>query len=165
MMARMITERVIANGRLTDRKSHTAGSNANKRRSEDAGTAVQCHHEDVESDKERQGVYRQREDQPAEQTNASEVQEKSKGEHGGGSICKGAMVAPSTTTTAQFWICNRNEAELRRCNSTSVVWKMAGRRSRGAEFPDSDAEPFRLVGEVVLDSRTREMHDADRQQL
>ena len=39
----------------------------------------------------------------------------------GGSICKGITVAPSTTTTAQVWMCNRNEAELRRCNSTSVV--------------------------------------------
>ena len=58
---------------------------------------------------------------------------------------------------------SRNEAELRRCNSTSVVWKMAGRRSRAAEFPNGDAEAFRLVGEVVLDSRAREMHDADRQ--
>src|SRR5258705_6006168 len=75
------------------------------------------------------------------------------------------MVAPSTTTTAQFWICNRNEAELRRCNSALVVWKMAGRRSRGAEFPDGNAETFRLVGKVVLDSRARKMQDADRQQF
>ena len=58
---------------------------------------------------------------------------------------------------------SRNQAELRRCNSTSVAWKMAGRRSRAAEFPNGDAEAFRLVGEVVLDSRAREMHDADRQ--
>src|ERR1700730_10451134 len=35
--------------------------------------------------------------------------------------------------------------------------------SRFAEFPNGDAEAFRLVGEVVLDSRAREMHDADRQ--
>src|SRR5467141_3946810 len=75
------------------------------------------------------------------------------------------FVAPSTTTTAQFWICDRNEAELRRCNSTSVVWKMAGRRSRSAEFPNGDPESLRLVGKVVLDSRPREMHDADRQQF
>ena len=75
------------------------------------------------------------------------------------------MIAPSTTTTAQFWICNRNEAELRRRNSASVVWKMAGRRSRAAEFPNGDPEALRLVGEVVLDSRAREMHDADRHQF
>src|SRR6201997_1511660 len=75
------------------------------------------------------------------------------------------MVAPSTTTTAQTRTCNRNEAESRRCNSTLVVWKMAGRRSRGAEFPNGDPETPRLVGEVVLDSRPREMHDADRQQF
>src|SRR6516165_8151909 len=79
--------------------------------------------------------------------------------------CKGVTVAPSTTTTARFCICNRNEAELRRCNSTSVVWKMAGRRSRSAEFPNSDPEASGLVGEVVLDSGAREMHDADRQQF
>ena len=42
---------------------------------------------------------------------------------------------------------------------------MAGRRSRAAEFPNGDAEAFRLVGKVVLDSRTREMHDADRHQF
>jgi hypothetical protein len=62
-----------------------------------------------------------REDQPAEQSNASEVQEKPEGEHGGGSIYKGVRVAPSTTTTAQIRTSNRNEAELRRRNSTSVV--------------------------------------------
>src|SRR6185312_14415030 len=152
-------------GCLTDHESHPAGGNADKRRSEDAGTAVQLHHEDVEPDKKWQGVYRERENQPAEHAKAGKVQEKSEGEHGGGSICKGDIVAPSTTTTAQSWICNRNEAELRRCNSTSLVWKMAGRRSRSAEFPNGDAEAFRLVGEVVLDSRAREMHDADRQQF
>src|SRR6266478_7233656 len=37
--------------------------------------------------------------------------------------------------------------------------------SRAAEFPNSDAEAPRLVGEVVLDSRPREMHDADRHQF
>jgi hypothetical protein len=42
---------------LTDRKSHPAGGNASKRRSEDAGTAMQCQHEDVESD-ELCGVLR-----------------------------------------------------------------------------------------------------------
>ena len=34
--------------------------------------------------------------------------------------------------------------------------------SRAAEFPNGNAEPLRLVGEVVLDSRAREMHDANR---
>src|ERR1700758_525464 len=75
------------------------------------------------------------------------------------------MVAPSTTTTAQTRTCNRNEAESRRCNSTLVVWKMAGRGSPGAEIPNGDPETPRRVGEVVLDSRPREMHDADRQQF
>jgi hypothetical protein len=36
---------------LADRKSHSASGNANKRRSNDAGTAAQCHHEDSETDK------------------------------------------------------------------------------------------------------------------
>ena len=44
-----------------------------------------------------------------------------------------------------------------------VVRKMAGGRSRNAEFPNGDAEPLCLVGEVVLDSRARKMHDTDRQ--
>ena len=35
--------------------------------------------------------------------NASDVDEKSKGEHGGGSMCKRVTVAPSTTTAAQVW--------------------------------------------------------------
>src|ERR1700752_2824075 len=34
-------------------------------------------------------------------------------------------------------------------------------RSRAAEFPNGNAEASRLVGKVVLDSRAREMHDAD----
>jgi len=38
-----------------------------------------------------------------EQTDANSVEDKSKGEHGGGSMCKGVTVAPSTTTAAQFW--------------------------------------------------------------
>jgi hypothetical protein len=48
-------------------------------------------------------VYREREDQPAEQTDANGIEKKSYGEHGGGSMCKGVTVAPSTTTAAQFW--------------------------------------------------------------
>src|SRR6516164_7476494 len=48
---------------------------------------------------------------------------------------------------------------------SAVVREMTGRRLLGAEFPNSDAEPLRLVSEVVLDSRAREMHDADRQQF
>ena len=55
---------------------------------------------------------------------------------------------------------------MRRCNSASVVAsKMMDRRSRGAEFPNSDAEASGFVGQVVLDSRAREVHDADWQQL
>jgi hypothetical protein len=41
------------------------------------------------------------------------VQEKSKGERGGGSMCNAGTVAPSTTT-AQLWISYGNGAELRR---------------------------------------------------
>src|SRR5947209_6294386 len=39
------------------------------------------------------------------------------------------------------------------------------RRSCAAEPPDGNAEPLRLVSEIVLNSRAREMHDADRQKL
>jgi hypothetical protein len=52
-----------------------ASDYADKRRTEDTSATVQCHHEYVESDKEWQGVHCRREDQPAEQANASEVQE------------------------------------------------------------------------------------------
>src|SRR5215470_17979615 len=38
-------------------------------------------------------------------------------------------------------------------------------RSRSAESPDRDAKALRLVGEIVLDSRARKMHDADWQQF
>jgi hypothetical protein len=50
--------------------------------------------------KKRQGVNGQREDQPAEHANSSDVKEKAKGKHGGGSMCIDVMVAPSTTTAA-----------------------------------------------------------------
>jgi hypothetical protein len=50
-----------------------------------------------------QGVNGQREDQPAEQADTNGIEEKSKREHGGGSMCIGATVARSTTTAAQFW--------------------------------------------------------------
>src|SRR5439155_12339709 len=49
--------------------------------------------------------------------------------------------------------------------STLVVRKVARRRSRAAKFPNGNAEAFRLVGKVVLDSRAREMHDADRNEF
>jgi hypothetical protein len=52
-------------------------------------------------DEGHQSVHRQRKDQPAEQADADGIEDKSKGEHGGGSICKGITVAPSTTTAAQ----------------------------------------------------------------
>ncbi len=32
-----------------------------------------------------------------------------------------------------------------------------------AELPDCNSEPLRLVGEIVLDSRAWEVHEADRQ--
>src|SRR5579864_2780028 len=96
---------------------------------------------DIDRHEKRQGVNRQREDQPAEQTDANGVEYKSKGEHGGGSMCKGLTVAPSTTTAAQFWTQSRNLAELRHCNSTLVVRKAARRRLCAvAEFPDADAK-------------------------
>jgi len=77
-------------------------------------------------------------------------------------LCIGVTVAPSTTTTAQIWICNQNEAEFAAMHSTSVVWKMAGWRSR-AESPNWNAELGGLVGEVVLYAGAWEVHDADGQ--
>src|SRR6185312_993837 len=43
--------------------------------------------------------------------------------------------------------------------------KLARRRLRAAELPDGNAEPLRLVGEIVLNSRAGEVHEADRQQF
>ncbi|KGJ71564.1 hypothetical protein BJA5080_07964 [Bradyrhizobium diazoefficiens SEMIA 5080] len=37
------------------------------------------------------------------------------------------------------------------------------RRSRAAEFSDRDAELLRLVAQIVLNSRARDMHHANRQ--
>src|SRR4051812_21264998 len=93
-------------GGLTNRERHAAGDNTDERRTEDAGAAMKSRHAGADGDKKRQSVHRQREDQPAEQADADGVEDKSKGEHGGGSICKGVTVAPSTTTAAQFGICN-----------------------------------------------------------
>src|SRR6516162_6313653 len=42
--------------------------------------------------------------------------------------------------------------------------KESKRRVCAGELPNRDAYAFRLVGEVVLDSRAREMHDADWQE-
>jgi hypothetical protein len=63
---------------------------------------MESHHSGGNGDKKWQCVCRQRDDQPAEQTNANGVEEKSKGEHGGGSICMDVTIAPSTTTAAQL---------------------------------------------------------------
>ena len=108
---------------LTNRERRRAGSDANKRRTEDAGTTMKCHHASADCDRKRQRVYRQREDQPAEQADTKGVQEKSKGERGGGSMCNAGTVAPSTTT-AQLWISYRNGAELRRTQlHLGGLWK------------------------------------------
>src|SRR6201989_2089297 len=62
------------------------------------------------------------------------------------------------------------KSETRRsCGASIRVGSRGGserrRRSRVAEFPDGDAQSLRLVGEVVLDSSARKMHDADWQQF
>ena len=75
-------------GNLTDRERHAASSNADKRRAESARAAVECHHAGADGDKKLQGLHCERADKPAEQANAGDVEEKSKGEHGGGSVCK-----------------------------------------------------------------------------
>ena len=101
--ARKIIDRVMANSDLTDDKRHAAGGNANEQRADNAGAAMKRQHADTDGDEKRQGIDRQREDQPAEQADADGVENKSKGEHGGGSMCIDVTVAPSTTTAAQFW--------------------------------------------------------------
>ena len=85
---------------LTNRERRRAGSDANKRRTDDAGTTMKRHHASADCDRKRQRVCRQREDQPAEQADTNGVHEKSRGEQGGGSMCNAGAVAPSTTTAA-----------------------------------------------------------------
>ena len=48
-----------------------AGDDADKQRAEDAGAAMKRRHAGSESNEERQGVDREREDQPAEQADAN----------------------------------------------------------------------------------------------
>jgi hypothetical protein len=85
---------------LGDRQGHAARGDGNNERAEHAGAAVEGQNAGVDRE-ERQRVYREREDQSAEQTDANGVEDESKGEHGGGCRCKGVTVAPSTTTAAQ----------------------------------------------------------------
>ncbi|MBJ6962389.1 hypothetical protein JG622_19180, partial [Vibrio cholerae] len=63
---------------------------------------MKCRHPGADGDKKRQSVHGQRQDQPAEQADADGVEDKPKGDHGGGPVCKGVTVAPSTTTAARF---------------------------------------------------------------
>src|SRR5580704_1890183 len=80
-----------------------------RRRAKHTGTTMERRHADAHCNEKRKGIYRQREDRPAEQGNANGVEEKSKRKHGDGSVHISAPVAPSTTTAAQPWIYNRNE--------------------------------------------------------
>ncbi|HUK08237.1 MAG TPA: hypothetical protein VLX09_10245 [Stellaceae bacterium] len=88
---------------LSNRQCHAAGGDGNKWRAKDAGAAVEGANAGINRDEKRQGVNRQREDQPAEHANSSDVKKKPKGEHGGGSMCTNVMIAPSTTTAAHIW--------------------------------------------------------------
>jgi hypothetical protein len=100
MTARKIRDRVIAKAILSNRQRHATGSDGNKGRAEQTGAIVEVPSAGIDRHKKRQGVNGQREDQPAEQAEANGVEEKSKGEHDGGSMCIDVMVAPSTTTAA-----------------------------------------------------------------
>src|SRR5579872_1578968 len=74
-------------------------------------------------------------------------------------MCIDVMVAPSTTTAARLW--NRGKTRRSCDDATPPRWWRRKWRLFAAEFPDGDAKPLRFVGEVVLDSRARKMHDAD----
>src|ERR1700754_3903042 len=87
-------------GDLSNRQRDAAGGDGNKRRAEDAGATVEGQNAGIEGDEKRQGVNGQREDQPAEHAYSSDVEEKPKGKHGGGSMVIDVMVAPSTATAA-----------------------------------------------------------------
>ena len=116
------------------------------------------------ADKKRQNVNRQRENQPAEEAEANGVEEKSEGEHGGGSMLQrgnGCAFHHHHGATLDMAVETR-----RSCGDATLPrwwWREWRRRSFASEFPDRDAELLRLVGEVVLDAGAREMHDADRQ--
>jgi hypothetical protein len=86
---------------LANGECQRAGGYANEWRTHDANATMERHHAGAHCDKKRGRIYRQREDKPAEQTDAEGVEDKSNGEHGGGSVCKGVTVPPSTTTAAQ----------------------------------------------------------------
>src|SRR6516225_2248854 len=87
-------------GDLSNRQRHAAGGDGNKWRAEDTGATVVGPKAGIHRHEKRQGINGQREDQPAENAYPSNVEEKPKGKHGGGSIVIGDMVAPSTTTAA-----------------------------------------------------------------
>jgi hypothetical protein len=84
-----------------DCQRDATSGHGNKGRAEQAGTTVEGPTADIDRDEKRQRVNGQREDQPAEHANSSDIKEKPKGKHGGGSMCIDVMVAPSTTTAAQ----------------------------------------------------------------
>ncbi|TYL86232.1 DUF736 domain-containing protein [Bradyrhizobium rifense] len=89
---------------LTSGKRQRARCNSDKQCAEDARAITKCQHSDADCDEKRQGIHSERKDRPTEQANAECVENKPKREHGGGSICIDMPVAPSTTTTAQFWM-------------------------------------------------------------
>jgi hypothetical protein len=90
-----------SDGDLTEDKRQRATGRSDKR-TDDAGAALQRHHPNAQRDEKRQGIHCERKNRPAEQPDAECVENKPKGEHGGGSMCIDLPVAPSTTTAAQL---------------------------------------------------------------
>ncbi|WP_369726339.1 hypothetical protein AB8Z38_18080 [Bradyrhizobium sp. LLZ17] len=95
---------IKGDGDLTSGKHQRTTGRSHKQRAGDAGAALQRNHPDTQCDEKRQRIHSEREDRPAEQAHADGVEDKPKGEHGGGSTCIDLAVAPSTTTTGQFWM-------------------------------------------------------------
>ncbi|MCK1380196.1 hypothetical protein IVB33_23335 [Bradyrhizobium sp. 24] len=89
-------------GDLSDSERQCAGGQSDKQRADDAGAAMKLQHPDAKRDEKRHGIHSKRKDRPAEQANAECVENKPKGEHGGGSMCIDVPVAPSTTTAARL---------------------------------------------------------------
>lgn len=90
-----------SDGDLTEDKRQRTTGRSDEQRFNEAGAALKRGHPDTQRDKKRQGIHSERKDHPAEQANSECVENKPKGEHGGGSMCINLPVAPSTTTTAQ----------------------------------------------------------------
>ena len=72
-------------GDLSDAERERSNDNGGKECAKDAGATMKSGHAGDQPDEERQRIYREREDQPAEQADPRKGENESEGKHGGGS--------------------------------------------------------------------------------